>query len=278
MTELKATVLTDNLPGKTDSGEVLSGEWGLSFLIEYKGKKVLLDSGTTGLFAKNAEKLGIDLSDIDIAVLSHAHYDHAGGMEEFFGINDHAAFYLREGCACNCYKKPRLFKKYIGIPKGVPEKYKERIIYASGNMMIGEGIRLIPHSTPGLERFGEREKMLRKVNGRWITDDFSHEQSLVFDTEKGLVIFNSCSHGGAANIIKEVKRAFPEKEAAALIGGLHLHNKTEREVRDFAALVKETGIPKIYTGHCTGEKAFGILQEELGDVVKYFKTGKKIVI
>ena len=100
----------------------------------------------------------------------------------------------------------------------------------------------MPHSTPELERVGRRERMYRLENGRWRPDDFSHEQSLVLDTAKGLVIFNSCSHGGAANIINEVAAAFPDKTVYALIGGFHLYNKPASEVRALAEKLRQTGV------------------------------------
>lgn len=75
---MKIKVLMDNI----SSGE-LAGEWGLSILIEYEGRKILLDTGASGAFAENAEKMGIDLAEVDFAVLSHAHYDHSDGMEAF---------------------------------------------------------------------------------------------------------------------------------------------------------------------------------------------------
>lgn len=270
---MKATVIVDNI--ENDS---LQGEWGLCIYIEYEDKKVLLDAGASELFASNADKLNISLEDIDYGVLSHAHYDHANGMCHFFEINDTAKFYIRDACAENCYSQKPYFKKYIGMPKGILEKYKDRIEMVSGDYTIAEGISLIPHKTKGLDAVGRREKMYRKVKKGWIRynwvfDDFSHEQSLVFDTPKGLVIFNSCSHGGAANIINEAAATFPEKKVLALIGGFHLHNKTEEEVRTLAGKIKETGIKYIYTGHCTGQNAYMILKDELGDMVQQLKTG-----
>ena len=94
---MKATVVVDNIKNNE-----IPGEWGLCISIEYEDKKILLDTGASTLFSKNAEKLGISLRDVDAAVLSHAHYDHANGMEEFFKINNKAKFYLRDGCAENC--------------------------------------------------------------------------------------------------------------------------------------------------------------------------------
>jgi len=107
---MKATILIDNLTKGS-----LVPEWGLSIYIEYNGHKILLDTGASGRFARNAENLGIDLASVELGVLSHAHYDHADGMAAFFACNAHAPFYLRAGSAENCYGKRWIFHKYIGI-------------------------------------------------------------------------------------------------------------------------------------------------------------------
>lgn len=265
---MKATVVVDNIKNSE-----LAGEWGLCVYIEYEDKRVLLDAGSSKLFAENAQKLNIDLTKVDYGVLSHAHYDHGNGMEEFFRLNEESKFYIRSACRENCYSQKTYYKKYIGLPKGILKKYKNRIVYASGDYTLAEGITLVPHKGQNLEVIGRKEKMYLKVKGGFTWDNFAHEQSLVFDTSDGLVIFNSCCHGGAANVINEVAATFPDKKVLALIGGFHLYNKTDKEVRELAAKIKETGIRYIYTGHCTGDKAFAILKEELGDCVKQLHVG-----
>ena len=166
----RITVIVDN---KADNG--LSGEWGLSILIEKDDVKVLLDTGGSDLFATNMAKLGYDIADVDYAVLSHAHYDHSLGMRKFFESNSKAKFYLRESAAENCYAGLYIFKKYIGIPKHITKDHKDRIEYVSGDYRLCDGVYLIPHKTPGLEKAGMREKMLVKRNRKWQSDDFSHE-------------------------------------------------------------------------------------------------------
>lgn len=265
---MRATVIVDNIKNNG-----ISGEWGLSIYIEYNGKKILLDTGASNLFVENARKLNISLEDIDIAVLSHAHYDHANGMERFLEINDKAFFYLQESCSENCYAKKWIFHKYIGIPKGILSKYQNRMVYASGDYEISDGISLVPHKTRNLENIGKREGMYQKTPAGWKPDNFAHEQSLVFDTPEGLVIFNSCSHGGAANIINEVAATYPQRKMLAIVGGFHIFHKSESEVREFARKIKDTGIKYVYTGHCTGQKSYEILKEELGDMVRQLKVG-----
>ncbi|NLG02717.1 MAG: MBL fold metallo-hydrolase [Clostridia bacterium] len=264
---MKAIVVVDNI-----GLNGISGEWGLCIYIEYNGKKILLDTGASNLFVSNAKALNIKLNEIDYAVLSHAHYDHANGMETFFNENNHAKFYIQDTTAENCYFKYGLIRKYIGIPKGILESYPERFAVVSGKMQIEEGIYLIPHSTSNLEMIGKREKMYRK-DGKWFPDNFSHEQSLVFETEKGLVIFNCCSHGGVVNIINEVGEAFPDQNVYAFIGGFHIYNKSKAEIKSLAQKIRETGISYVCTGHCSGKKGYEILHEELGDMVHQLKVG-----
>lgn len=120
--------------------------------------------------------------------------------------------------------------------------------------------------------------MLRWENGGWRPDDFRHEQSLIFETAFGLVIFNSCSHAGVDCIIKETAAAFPGKHIEALIGGFHLFRSTDGEVRSLAERIRETGIRRLYTGHCTGDRAMEILKEEFGDQIEQLYTGMEIEI
>ncbi|MCR5210275.1 MAG: MBL fold metallo-hydrolase [Lachnospiraceae bacterium] len=269
--QTKIKIIIDNRPQDN-----ILGEWGLSVLIRYADKNILLDAGSSDLFLENMKKLGIDVEDIDLAVLSHAHYDHANGMPAFFKHNKKAKLYVREGTSDDCYKRVFLFRKYIGIPHDMLSEYPDRIEAVSGDRRLIDGVWLIPHKTDGLESIGKREKMCRKTKKGWVTDDFSHEQSLVLDTDKGLVILNSCSHGGAANIINEVQGTFPDKKVYGIIGGFHLFNKTDDEIRGFAEKLRATGIEYICTGHCTKDRAFGILKEELGDKVCQMQVGYEI--
>lgn len=276
---MRATVLVDNIKGCG-----LKGEWGLCVYIEYEDKVVLLDTGASDLFVRNAKKLGLDLEKVDFAVLSHAHFDHADGMRPFFEINKKAPFYLQKGTEENCYEKIWLYRKYIGIPRGILREAGERIRFTEGKFQICPGVWLLPHKTPGLEAVGRRNHMYLRSseNGgeetdrggrKWRPDDFSHEQSLVFDAEDGLVIFNSCSHGGADNIINEVKAAFPGEKIKAIIGGFHLYTRKADEVRELARSIRDTGIQQVYTGHCTGDRAYAVLSDELGDMIHQLSCG-----
>lgn len=266
----KLTVLVDNT-----GFNGLDGEWGLSVLCQHEGKTILCDAGQTDLFAKNMELLGFDINDVEYATLSHAHYDHGGGMETFFKKNSKAKFFIRDGFERGCYYKRLFVSRYIGLDTTVFSRFSDRIVTVSGegNYALFGGAYLVPHKTEGLEKIGKREHMYLKTRGGWTPDSFRHEQSLVLDTDQGLVIINSCSHGGAENIINEVRACFPDKRVCALIGGLHLYRRTDKEVREIAKQIKNTGIGYVLTGHCTKDRAYKILEEELGDTLHALHVG-----
>ena len=280
---MKVQVLIDNISSFTEGERPrkLFGEWGLSVYVEFEGKRYLLDTGASHLFAKNAGVMGVDLSKVDIGILSHAHYDHANGMARFFALNKTAPFYVRKGVAENCYHAHKLFGRltyheYIGIHKGWLKRFADRIRYAEGDMQIAPNVYLVPHKTPGLEAIGERAHLSVKENGKYRYDSFDHEQSLVFDTPKGLFVMNSCSHGGADNIVKEIEATFSDKNIYAILGGFHLFRYKDEVVRAFAERLRELDVQKIYTGHCTGNRAFEILHEVLGDRAEQMRCGMTI--
>lgn len=279
---MKIQVLIDNIASCCGSRK-LFGEWGLSVYVEFEGKRYLLDTGASHLFAKNAGVMGVDLSKVDVGILSHAHFDHSDGMAKFFHANKIAPFYLRKGAGENCYHTHKLlgrftYHEYIGIHKGFLKRFADRIRFAEGDMQIAPNVYLVPHKTPGLESIGERAHLSVKENGKYRYDSFDHEQSLVFDTPKGLFVMNSCSHGGADNIVKEIEATFPGKKIYAILGGFHLFRYKDDVVRAFAERLRELDVQKIYTGHCTGNRAFEILHEVLGDRAEQMRCGMAIVL
>ena len=264
-------VLTDNT-----ASDSLHGEWGLSIYIEYNGHTYLLDTGETDLFLQNARKLNISVEDIEYGILSHAHYDHSDGMPAFFEANQKAPFLLRDEAKHKCYDRSTGTPHYIGIKEGVLKNYRDRIIYLHHDAELNPGVHLIGHHTAGLEAQGRRASLFVQSGEECKPDAFAHEQSLVFETDGGLVVFSSCSHAGADTILREVMEVFPGREIRAMIGGLHLFIRTPEEVRVLARRMREIGVRKIITGHCTGDAALAVLREELGDTVETLCCGKTI--
>ena len=270
---MKITVLVDNI-----AADGLCGEWGLSLYIEHGAHTILLDTGASALFAENAASLGKDLAAVEYGVLSHAHYDHADGMEAFFAANDRAKFYLRAGARENCFGYHGDSFDYIGIRRGTLRRFRDRIEFVEGAYELCPGAWLLPHTTPGLAERGRRAELYIKRGLFRRPDDFAHEQTLVTETESGLAVFSSCSHGGVMNILREVREAFPGKRVCALIGGFHLFKTQPPEVRTLGRSLREEGVAHIVTGHCTGQEAFDLLSEETGGLVRQMRTGLMVDI
>ncbi len=250
----------------------LKSEHGLSLYIEYKDKRILLDAGSTESFAENAADMGVDLKAVDLAFLSHGHYDHGGGFGAFIKANDCAPVYAMENALESYASASGGNMHEIGVPKVVREVLQGRLVKVKGVARVAEGITVVPHSTPGLTQIGERAGLYREKESEWVPDDFTHEMSVVFETPDGLVICNSCSHGGLQNIVEEVKAVFPGCKVLAYVGGLHMKgNKDGEEICTFTAeevkaltdFIKAEGIQMLITGHCTGAPAIELLNEKL---------------
>ena len=265
---LKMTALVDN----TAVFPFLC-EWGLSILIEADKTKILLDTGSSDMFAKNAEQLGIDLSGVKLGVLSHAHYDHSDGMDAFFSLNETAPFLVREGSCENCFGLKEGAMEYIGIKKGFLKEFQDRIRYVSGIHEISGGIWLIPHRAADYSAISRRNDLYIRKNKAYYSDSFSHEQSLVIDTPAGLVVFSSCSHTGMTNILEDIRLALGRKDIYAFVGGLHLYKLTDPELNALCEEIDQSAVDRIFTGHCTGDHAFEFLRNRLGDRIVQFYSG-----
>lgn len=277
---MKVAILVEN----TSKGD-FKAEHGLSFYVEHKGKKYLIDTGKSGLYLENARKLNIDISDVDGAFLSHGHYDHSGGFEEFFNLNKWANVYLQEECSKREYIKIVDSKrKYIGIPRGLLKKYPDRFSYVDGFKKLDEGVYVCPHFRKGLSERGKRTHMYSISKGEILPDDFSHEQTVIFEEDDHLYLFNSCSHGGVDTIIEEVRETFPNRKIKAFFGGFHLMGTdgvdscgfSETEIGDLAADLLKSTDATFYTGHCTGNVASKWLKDILKERFVEFHSGMVI--
>lgn len=255
-------------------------EHGLSLFIEHEGHRILLDAGGSETFLDNARKLGVDLNRLDAAVLSHGHYDHAGGFAAFFQVNAHTPVYARPEIGTEYFSSNGIMH-YIGVPEPVLAN-AHRFSCAVENRKIFEDVWLVGHRTSGLELIGKRAGLFKAQGEKLVPDDFRHELSLVFDTAEGYVIFNSCSHGGMMNIVHEVRAALGDKPVRAYVGGLHMKGMkdgqeictfSEEELDQLCRDIVSENIHHIYTGHCTGSPAYKKLQSRLPDRFTKLTTG-----
>ena len=272
---MKVTSLVENTSRKG-----LPVEHGVSLYIRLDdGRQVLFDMGQRRLFADNAEKLGIDLTAVDLAVVSHGHYDHGGGLRVFLELNDKAPTYINRYAFEPHYSLRENGLKYIGID---PElKTHDRLVYCGDETHISHDIILFS---------GINGDCLLPVGNRLLfgpdktaNDDFRHEQSLIIKEGSKTVLFAGCAHGGIENIIQRGMHV-AGCPFTHVFAGMHLVKSglTERDEAMFIRSLAErlsahTGC-RYFTMHCTGTAQYEILKKEMGDAVSYMGCGNIVEI
>lgn len=263
---MKILTLMENTACRED----LSAEHGLSLYLETGSHRILFDAGQSAAFAENAEKMGVDLKQVDLAVLSHGHYDHSGGLRRFLEINDHARIYVnRNAFACHYHGSER----YIGVDPALQES--DRII------SVGESLQLADRMT--LCACNEKEKshpvdsfgLTVLVDGTYHPDPFLHEQYLLVEEGKKRILISGCSHKGILNIVRWFR---PD----VLIGGFHFMKLDPegdgREALQKAAEELLQYSTVYYTGHCTGESQFAFMKQIMGDRLHSIHSGSYLEV
>lgn len=276
---MRITVLVEN----TGPSE-FKIEHGLSLYIEFNDKKYLLDAGPSDSFFKNAHALSIDLGRVDKAVLSHGHYDHGDGFMVFLNQYKDKAVYGAKNIFDDYYSGSGGSVHYIGLSSKL-KQMKNRFNTISKDTKIDEKIYLILDDVSNTKEIGMQKKLYKKVDDVLQPDNFDHELSLVFDTPKGLVICNSCSHAGLESIVDNIKKRL-NKPVYAYVGGLHMKSTknhietssfTEEQIQNLCIFI-EKNIQYVLTGHCTGNVSYDLLKKYLKDRIDFLTTGKTIEI
>lgn len=276
---MRVVVLVENL--EDESGRLVH-ERGLSLYVETNGSRILFDTGRTDAFIRNAAMLGVDMERVGIAVLSHGHNDHIGGLRAFFRKNKTAVAYIKEEALDELFYKCMFVKHKVSADTSALKAYNDRIVYAKNRLEIASNVFLV---TSFETRRGEKN-FLRKVNGRCILDTFDHELILVVKDWDGLILFTGCAHNGVEAILNAAQACFPGERIKALLGGFHLMRmprldcmgcRTD-EVSVVSARIRKEAVGAVYTGHCTGRSAYRKMNAILGDRVGYLKIGAELFL
>lgn len=269
--ENRITVLYDAF-GKPSE---LKKDWGFSALVEVNGKRILFDTGNNAnIFAHNTQAKGVDLTDLDFAVISHRHGDHIGGLSHLLSVNPNVKMYAsEEGFGVFGSSLPGTFypqneslpaeqRYFDGDP---PETLHFGTAWPEGNFtLVGEATEV----APGFHVIA--------LPGAWGADPPVVELSLAIDTPKGIVLVVGCSHPTIENIV-ETAKATIDKPVHLVIGGTHLLPADEEEIQRIATALHDTWkVEWIAPAHCTGEPAFEILKDTFGDRYVYAGLGTTI--
>ncbi len=250
---MKIVTLMENTACRED----VCFEHGLSLYLETQSHRILFDAGQSAAFADNAQTLGVDLKQVDFAVLSHGHYDHSGGLGKFLEINEAAPVYVSRW-AFEPHWEPD--GRYVGVDPSL--QVNPRIRYVAEKTELAEGITLLRMDTAPMDTAG----LLVEENGVRVPDDFRHEQYLLIEEQGKRILISGCSHKGILNIMDAFR---PD----ILIGGFHFMKIAEEEKLAEAAKKLLTFDTVYYTGHCTGQKQYDYLKTVMGDKLHYVSAG-----
>ncbi len=229
---IKITVVYDN----NSYDEQLRTAWGFACFVQGTSKTILFDTGGDGqILLSNIKKLGIEPDSVDIVVISHEHYDHCGGLDEFLGWqrNEDLIVYL---------------------PRSLPEQIKDVVRRANARLvMVDTSVEICS----GVYSTGELGTFLK-------------EQSLIIETENGLVVVTGCAHPGVVNIVNQAK-ALLKQNVYMVLGGFHLTGTGTESVRQMVARLQADGVKAVGPCHCSGNEVRRLFKEAYGN--SYFPLG-----
>ncbi|MDE7263033.1 MAG: MBL fold metallo-hydrolase [Anaeroplasmataceae bacterium] len=273
---MRVKVLVEN----TSVSSTYKSKHGLCLYIQTEKHKILFDLGSNKLFLENAKKMGINIGDIDIVVISHGHVDHAGALAIFLEHNSSAKIYIRESAFDKHYNKIFGLPFSVGIDSSL--RSNKQIIFTDSIEVIDDELTLFSDVQSNELTSSSNIALLAEINGKKQRDDFKHEQNLLIKEGGKVVLFAGCAHAGIVNIKARAKQ-LENKNPLKIIGGFHLYNPISKkhESKELVDKIVEQlndGETCYYTCHCTGKWAYSIMKEKLKDNLEHLSTGKEIEI
>lgn len=270
---MKITTLIEN---SQDEGKLLKYEHGLSMFIETDNCNILLDTGKSGDFIDNSEKLNIDLKSIDFLILSHAHYDHCGGVRRLLDtynitpqivVSEHffekaERYHYSDGSLKSDFSKESGYT-YVGIDfdkeylqnKNLPINFVHDDI-----LKISDDIFVFTNFNKYYDFEKSNKDMKLKIGDKYEVDTFNDEISLGLKTKNGIVILLGCAHPGFLNIVKTIKERTNEK-IVGIIGGTHLIEANPDRIAKSIECINNLKPDLLGLSHCTGENAVNAIHE-----------------
>ena len=251
---IRVTVLVDN---QNAMGR-LEREHGLSLWIEAGESRVLVDTGASDAFLRNAQALGVDLGRADAIALSHGHHDHSGGLPAALRAAPKARLVLHPAAL-----QPRYARERRGRPRpiGMPAASREAALAAAGRIVWAEGpVELASGvwSTGPVPRDEAREPVdpgFFYDPQCTMPDPVPDDQSVWIEAPEGLWVILGCAHAGLIATLEHIDRLTGGAPLAKLVGGTHLTAASSERISLVAAELARRGPATFAPCHCTGRLA-----------------------
>lgn len=265
----------------TTMNEHLSAVHGLCLHIETDTHKILFDIGPNDYFEQNAAALEVDISEVDLVIISHGHTDHGGGLRRFLELNKKARIYLQQrGFESHFACRPFTEAVDIGLEKELSGN--KRIILVDQKMELNDALMIFADVKGEQMVPVDNEFLLMESSEALVPDDFIHEQNLIIRENNKTILLAGCAHKGILNILERFHDhigVYPD----VVIGGFHLYSQTRKKaedaerIRQLGEALRKTG-SQFYTCHCTGIAPYQQLKEDLGEKIHYLAAGSQIII
>jgi len=260
------------------------GEHGLAFVIETEGGCVLFDTGQSGtVLLHNLDLLGIEPEAINVLAISHAHYDHSGGLPVLL---DRSSVGDLRPTGIPLYAHPDLFRERFSRREGMVKSVglpveREALEQWLTLQLSAEPTEILPGVWTTGEITGRAEPegrsphhLVRGAEG-WDPDPYRDDMALALEREGGLVVLCGCCHAGLLNTLAHVRRTFGA-DITAVVGGTHLLHADEAHLRRVVEVLRELGVPRLYLNHCTGQRAYVTLAQAFGEKAAPCPAGARL--
>ena len=279
--EITVTALIENRPGSPE----LVCEFGLSLLVEAGGRRILFDTGVSGAFLDNADKLGMDLTRLDAAVLSHGHIDHCRGLCRMVEAGKLAAplYVHRDFFTDRYWDKSESEGYYEPTSSGLDAAWlvRHRVTWRAVAqdcfpLFPGEGLYLMANArrTCAFEPIDPTDLVF--TGGQFRPDDYRDELALVIRGAGGLALITGCAHTGLVNLCTHAQRLFA-LPVTAYIGGTHLAPSPMARTASTIDYVNGSAIHTLAACHCTGPAALEAMARDC-PAYRPFVTGSAITL